>query len=226
MATPVLYRAIWIPSAVLLAGMVTLYSVQPEAIPSVGESKTFTTEDRSITVEHPANWKPRQLSMNSVLTQVEFEPSRSVHIVIKSDLQGSLMADMSKAAASTGSGMTDAQGNLLPGMEQREQKQKTPLEKLHAAQGAAMETEYAERHYEEGETKPTKVGSVEALTTDFTFEESGLFGKKQMAGKRVTALGGERRLTIIATCPKEAVSSIGKAFDSIIESVEMGQPGG
>ena len=41
MATPVLYRAIWIPSAVLLAGMVTLYSVQPEAIPSVGESKTF-----------------------------------------------------------------------------------------------------------------------------------------------------------------------------------------
>jgi hypothetical protein len=219
MASRALYRALWIPSAIILVGLTVAFAKQPEAFTApAAEAKTFTTDDKTITVRYPGNWKPRQTSMNAVLTQVEFEPSRNVRCVITTDLAGSLMGDLSKS----NSGLSDSL-NSLPGMENRPlPKQKTPLETVHEMQGQMLEKDYRDKKYAEGATRPGKVAGYDALITDFTFEEAGLFESRKMIGTRVSALSGERRITVVATCPKEAQILIMPAFEAIIESLQTG----
>lgn len=223
MSRRLLYRLIWIPSALVLIGLTAFFLQQPFAIADPSPMTSFVTSDKSLAVSHPGNWKPRQLAAHSTLTRLSFEPSLSVRFVVASDFQGSLMADIAKASESTGENLA----GMIPGGEQfleAAPKKKSPLEKLHETQGQEMEKEYSE--YEGGETTKRQIGGQEALVTAFRYRKrAGMFRSQEMVGLRATALSGERRISIVCYCPKDVEARLLPAFEQMIESLQIGQGG-
>jgi hypothetical protein len=113
----------------------------------------------------------------------------------------------------------------LPGIgEQLAAKQKTPLESIHELQAKELKETYGE--FQDGATAKGKVGGLEALITDFTFQERGVWGNREMAGKRVSALASERRLTVVCHYPKEAQEQMSPVIAQILGSLQMRPTGG
>jgi hypothetical protein len=59
--------------------------------------------------------------------------------------------------------------------------------------------------------------------TEFTFKKKGLWGDRPMAGKRVTMLSTERRLTMFCYCPDNLKDQLFPVFDQMINSFAEGQ---
>src|SRR5690349_12742567 len=141
MPSRAVYRAIWIPSALILGGLTAVFARQPYMIAPPAPLTSFTTSDKTITIRRPGNWKARQTAAHSTLPQVKFLPSRSVSFVITSDRQGSLMADRAKSpGGDTNSAFTDMANGMANGQSGGEQQappppQKSPTLKLHEMQG-------------------------------------------------------------------------------------------
>jgi hypothetical protein len=212
-----LYRAIWVPSVLALAGLIVFFAQQPTAIPTPAPPTTFTTSDKTITVSHPGNWKPLEGSIHAVKTKVQFEPTKNIRVVIETDLAGSLLGDISKASSNMLSN--------LPGLgQQLTAKQKTPLESVHELQAKELKEIY--EGFQDGATAKTKVAGLEALVTDFTFQERGVWGNREMAGKRVSALASERRLTVVCHYPKEAQEPMAPVIAQMLGSLQVRPTGG
>lgn len=229
MPSRMVYRAIWVPCALTIMGLTAVFARQPYAIPIPGPFTSFTTSDKLIALQHPDNWKPRQTSAHSNLTRVKFTPSRTLYFSVSADLQGSLMADMARSSSTQSASITDM-ANALPsaaGSETRQEaKQKSPLEKLHEMQSAELqknEVEYAK--FEDGKTTPTQISGMEALVTEFGFQQASVLGSHAMTGLRATVLTNERRVEIICYGPKEGEKVFKPVFEKMIESIKLGQGG-
>ena len=221
MSRRILYRAIWIPSAIIFLFLTAAFARQPYTVQPPGKTmETYTTSDKTIQVSHPDNWKPLQTAAHDTVTKLKFEPSRFVRITIGTDLMGSLMGDISKSQNDQLSSL-----NAMPGMPQQSvEKQKSPLEKVHEASCAELSKNLD--GYQAGETKPIQVAGQEALMTDYTFHEAGLWGPREMVGKRITALLTERRLTVDYRCLKESEGIITPVFMQMLESLRVNTTGG
>lgn len=217
MAKRALYRAIWVPSVIVLGGLIVFLAQQPTAVPTPAPPTTFTTSDKTITVSHPGNWEPLESSLHAVETKVRFEPVKNVRMVIKTDLKGSLVGDVSRASSNMMSN--------LPGIgEQLAAKQKTPLESVHELQAKELKETY--EGFQDGTTTKAKVAGLEALVTDFTFQERGVWGSREMAGKRVSALASERRLTVVCHYPKDAQQQMSPVIAQMLGSLQVRPTGG
>ncbi|MCS6863074.1 MAG: hypothetical protein NZT92_22440 [Abditibacteriales bacterium] len=217
MTKRVLYRVIWVPSVMVLAGLIVFFAQQPTALPTPAPPTTFTTSDKTITVSHPGNWQPLEGSMHAVKTKVKFEPTKNVRVVIETDLAGSLIGDISKASSNMLSN--------LPGIgQQLAAKQKTPLETVHELQAKELKESY--EGFQDGATTKAKVAGLEALVTDFTFQERGVWGRREMAGKRVSALASERRLSIVCHYSKDAQEQMAPVIAQMLSSLQVRPTGG
>ncbi len=214
-----LYRMVWVPSAILLTVLTGLYSRPSTAKPEIGPMTAYTTEDKSLTVSHPENWKPHESGANAVLTRVRFTPTETVRVTVTTDLTGSLFADIQKSS-------TDSQNPLAAMGMGTPDKQKSPLENVHEMQGKQMAEDPSYGEFQDGNTQKLQVAGTEALMTDFTYKKTGLFGMTEMVGERVTALAGERRLTFVAVCPKQMGTELAQVFQKMLESLRVGQAGG
>ncbi|HLV81508.1 MAG TPA: hypothetical protein VKT32_14575 [Chthonomonadaceae bacterium] len=224
MASRVLYRAIWVPSALALLALTVLFSRQTTALPTPGKLAPYVSGDQVIHIAHPANWKPDASSNHGVETIVSFAPARGVLFSVTTDLQGSLMADISKAT-----GGVDLPSNL-PGMDLGggngpPPAAQSPLEKLHALQGRNVGSAKEFLHFQDGTTAPAQVAGLEALATDFTCELPGLWSPTPMVGKRFTALSGDRRVSVIYACPKDRQAELTPIFTQMLQTLQIGQGG-
>src|SRR5579884_294304 len=111
MASRAALRAIWVTSTLALIVLIVLFSRQTSALPKPDKMVTYVSSDRVISVQHPANWKAVPNSAHDIETIVSFAPARGVLFSVTTDLQGSLLADISKAQ-----GGADLPTNL-PGMD-------------------------------------------------------------------------------------------------------------
>jgi len=217
------YRIVWILSALAIFGMTFVFASQPFALPPPGPITSYTTRDKSLSLKRPGNWKGHESSMNGIETQVRFDPVRNAHLILISDLKGSLIADIEKSLGSAGDTLRE-----IPGMDRVSlPKPPTPLESMHARQGkelAGDKTMYS--GFQDGETRQIQIDRYEALLTDFSFQEPGAFGSRPMVGRRITLLAGERRVTIVYSCLKEMRALLMPLFDQVRDSVTVGQPGG
>ena len=104
--------------------------------------------------------------------------------------------------------------------------QKSSLEMAHEFQRRSIEDDI-QRYpgYKEEKTTPMKVAGMEALLTQFTYKKETGFQVMEMLGRRITALGTDRRLSIVATCRKEQAETLEPVFQKIIDSVQIGQGG-
>ena len=220
-----LYRAFWVPSLVVIIGMVVMFSQQPLDVPEPTEMKRYTTGDKSLSVLHPGNWKGLATSAHAIETELTFEPARNIRIVFSADLQGSLMADMAKTPALPGMGEGTSEGTGLPGVEEIKVKQKSVVEVFHETQGKLLKTEYKEKSYKESKATPVQIAGKEAFFSEFSYEEPGVLGRTEMIGKRYTSLSGDRHLSIIYQCPQTSKDKIVPTFEKMVESLQSGEGG-
>ena len=75
-----------------------------------------------------------------------------------------------------------------------------PLAAVHDMKGAALKKVHSD--YEEGKTDETTLNGMESLRTEFTFTKSALWGKKDMAGLRMSAIASDRRISVLCIYPK------------------------
>ena len=111
------------------------------------------------------------------------------------------------------------------GSENTSEKKKTPLEMAHQQQHTLVEKRHKGQDFEETGNTPTQVAGLEAISSDFSFTESGLFGKTIMVGKRFTALAADKELIIIYQCPKETQDQIVPTFEKMIATLQLSQGG-
>ena len=231
-----LCRIVWVLSTIGLCGALIAFASNPVAIPApASDMAEYTTTDKSLTISHPSNWLPRQLSANATQTEIEFLPARGVYFDIKGDLQGSLMADITKSTGvSMGEGLSGSSfdmgglgsGSSSSGHEESEhhEARKSPVLSLHEAGMEKVAQDLA--NFEDGGTKELRISGMEAYATDFTFHLKNVFSHTEAVGRKVTTLNGERRVTIYYYYPKSAQSTIQPVFEKMLKSIKIGSVGG
>lgn len=215
-----LYRSVWIASLLAILGMSVWFLTQPPALPILAPLTSYVSEDKSIAVPYPGNWKPRESASHAVAMQIAFDPNANTHFAVDTSLGGSLMGDIAKSS--------NASLSSIPGMPAEvTDKLKSPLQMLHEASLHGMaknKTRFPD--FESGTTQSTHLGDVEALTTDFTYTRGGVWGSTKMTGTYVTALGKDREVRVLATCTQDLQKSLKPVFDQMIAGMRLNQAGG
>jgi len=185
---------------------------------------TFTSNDKTLSVRHPSNWQSLSMASGGNMVEVVYKPVKNSEIRFSTDLEGSLLADISRSANNA---MPDT-SSLPPELSQKlgvpQEKRKTPLETLHESEAKAM-GKMLEK-YEEGKTTKTQLAGLEAIETDFTCKASDIFTKKDLVGKRLTALSNDRRINVMYYVPKESEEKLMPTIRDMIKSLHIGQQGG
>lgn len=215
-----LYRSVWIASLLAILGMSFWFLTQPSALPLLAPMTSYVSEDKSLSLPYPGNWKPHESASHAVASRVAFDPNANTHFAVDTSLTGSLMGDIVKSS--------NAALSSLPGMPAEvADKLKSPLEILHEASLHAMaksKTRYPD--FESGKTQPTHLGDVEALSTEFTFTRGGVWGSTKMTGISVTALTKDREVRVLATCTQDLQKALKPVFDQMIAGMRLNQAGG
>lgn len=153
------------------------------------------------TVDYPKGWqadgggKPDSPNSWAKFTQGNAE------IRVDADLAGSLFGDMAKASG--GMFGNDAE---------------PPVAKIHPMGVRHMKEEYGT--YDEREPKPFQSkGLGEGRRS--TFIASGQLGGK-VYGYRATLLSGDRRITVLCSCPATNWQTLKPAFETVINSLRVG----
>ncbi len=223
MANTSLYRLVWIPSGLALIGSVAAFALKPHTVPAPAEMITFVSSDKTLSVGHPANWQSQSIAAGGNMVEVTYHPLKNAEIRFSTDLEGSLMADISRST----SAMPDT-SNMPPELAQQlggaMEKRKTPLETMHEA-GARLPGKTLDSYREE-KTSKVQLAGLEALCTDFTCQASDIFSKRELIGKRFTALSNDRRVTVLYYIPRDAEEKLGPTIREMIKSLRIGQQGG
>lgn len=219
--SPAICRLLYVPSTVAVAGMAIAFGSKPVTFPKPEALTRFTTDDKTLSFEHPANWKPHDTAVRDQVTEMWVEPTRLVRFYVKADFVSSLYADVDRANAAQAQSFAESAGGLTgQSGEQHEAPKdpsKTALIKRHEAQREKLEKQFA--HYEEGEAEEKLLGFRQAIVSSFTFKSTGIWTQREMAGKRATMNPGDRVVTMICYCPKEMESELGPLFDKMMASV-------
>ena len=215
-----LYRAVWIASLLAILAMSVVFALQPSSPPVVAPMTAYISEDRSLSLQYPGNWKPHSFSSHAVAAQVAFDPNATTHFAVETSLAGSLIGDVAKADGA----MLSALPGLPAGVAD---KQKSPLEMLH---GIALHTMAKNKRrypdFTQGATQPMQIGGIEALATEFTFKEGAFWSKKEMTGTYFTILAKDREVRVTAFCTQDRSKTMQPVFDQMIASMRFGEGGG
>ena len=214
MSSRILYRVIWVPSLLAIFGMTIAFGRAPATVPQPGTLVQWESGDKSISIMRPENWRAQSMGASGTSMEVWFEPANYCYFGAKSDLAGSLMADIARAPSM--GGMEEGEEGGAPRVAPL-----SPTEKLHI--GAAEDLPRKYKGYEEGPTEKTNINGLEAVMTSFTFNKKGLWGERPMAGKRVTMLTTERRMTVFCYCPENLKEILMPVFDQMIMTFKAGE---
>jgi hypothetical protein len=223
-----IYRLIWIPSAVALMVVFALFSRPGVTEAAPAAMTAYAMSDKSMQMQHPANWQASESSQHGVGASVKFVVDDYSGIRFSTDLAGSLQADIDRANSimmsnpdNSSADNPNPEANPAP-----RPPDKSPLQKAHERKGQELEQSKEFENYQEGETRSVRIAGQEALMTDFTYTEHGAMGDKPEAGVRATALLGESRLLILAHCTKEKAKQLMPIFQQMIDSLQVSPTGG
>jgi hypothetical protein len=186
-----------------------------------GALTQWESGDKAIMIQRPDNWKPQSMGAAGTSMEVWFEPANFVYFGAKSDLAGSLMADIGRATSGGIGGLAEGIGSGENNAEEIREARTSPTEKLHLSAAENLPNKY--KGYEEGATIKGTINGLEAVMTEFTYRKKGLWGERPMAGKRVTMLTSERRMTVFCYCPDNLKETLFPVFDQMINSFKAGE---
>jgi hypothetical protein len=192
---------------------------RPDAAKAPTGFMPYVGSDKSFACQSPNGWKRSESGANGIMSSVAFT-SGTAKVKITSDLQGSLMADMTRANNAQAENLN---GSLPEGMPEQVAAQMPkpvpPVEKLHKAGKKSMEETFGD--YEETAMTSFPCALGEARLSEFTGEAGILQGGKTH-GYRATILSGDRRVTVVCQCPESDWSTLKPAFGTILQSLSPG----
>lgn len=240
-----LYRMVWVAALLSIIGMSCWFLTAPKAAPVVAPLVSYVSSDKSLSLQHPGDWKPHYTSSQAVSNRIFFDPDSVTHFAIDTSLMGSLIGDMLRPSGSMNMGGSGEGGGEQPSGGESSNaalsalqgmpgvsvpgggKQKSPLEVMHEAELRAMEKNRSRYpDFAQGATQRTQIDGQEALATEFTFKQGDLWGKQEMVGTYITVLQKDREVDVTATCSKESQKTLKPVFDRMIASIRIGQIGG
>lgn len=210
-----LFIALGLSIAVIAAVAFFVIGKKPELARAPTKFVPFTASDNAFAGQAPDGWKREQSGGGGIMSGVAMTQGRS-RISVHSDLQGSLMADISRASDAQ---MQSIDGMLPGGMRMSPQKRKSPVEKLHDMGKKGMSEKWKE--YEETASNPFSSPLGEARISEWT-GKGGMFGGEKMHGLRATMLSGERRVTVTCQCPEDDWKTLRPAFSTVLKSLRPG----
>lgn len=218
--SPAICRLLYVPSTLAVIGMAVAFGMKPISFPPPGDLVRFTTTDKTLSFEHPANWKPHDNAIRESMTEMWVEPARLIRFYVKADFVGSLMADMDKGSPIGGL------GDSFPGVGgqdgDKEQVVKDPnrraLERRHEAGRERFEKQFAS--YDEEPAEDATIGGMGALVSRMTFKASGLWTQREMVGRRATMNPNDRLMTVSYFCPKDMEAQLGPVFEKMLKTIK------
>jgi hypothetical protein len=192
---------------------------RPDAAKAPTGFSPYVGPDKSFACQSPNGWKRSESGANGIMSSVVFT-SGMAKVSVTSDLQGSLMADMTRA---NNAQTENLNGSLPEGMQEQMAAQMPkpvpPVEKLHKAGKKSLEEKIGD--YAENAMTPFQCAFGEARLSEFMGDAGMLKGGK-IHGYRATILSGDRRVTVICRCPESDWSTLKPAFGTIVQSLAPG----
>ena len=220
MSRRTVYRAIYVPCLLALGGLVVTFAHPTHSRATPAGMKTFEAKDNSFRVSYPAEWRKLVSNQNGTGTQARFQRDAHAEVVVTCDLVGSIMLDFSRNG--------NPSGVALPGMEGVSggagAAQKTPLQAAHEAGATHLVGELP--RYAEQPPTASKIGGNDALTSAFTAQTADMFNAREVVGKRITILAGNRPVTVDAYCPKNDDNEFFSTVDAMLKTLSISEVGG
>lgn len=251
MSRRLVYRAIYIPSLLAIAGMTTLFAhpARSRAAFNPKEMKTFVADDKSFALSYPSAWQVSVATLNGTGTRAHFKRDATSEIVVTCDLAGSLMLDLSKLNTSspgTGGANTSPDSNANPSLPPASSRStglsgaggvygleglgggtgaKTPIQLAHRTGAGYMMSKF--RHYKEEAAVPSQLAGGAALTSAFTGATRDFISPQDIVGRHITVLVGSRPVTLDAYCVKgENEDDLFHALRAMLPTLRINEAGG
>ncbi len=202
-------------------GAYVVMAARPERVTKApAQFKSYTAKDQSFKCLQPEGWQVDGGALGGVRAAATFTQG-GAKIRVSSDLEGSLMGDISKSPIDMG-------GLSVPGGPDMgaaaKELNRPPVEKVHMADAEEVESIMelnGYREYADGQMQSFQSAAGDARFSEFT-ADGGMFGGK-IKGMRATLLGGERRVRVVTYCLEEDWTTLKPAFQKVIVSVTPGQ---
>ncbi|MDZ7616292.1 MAG: hypothetical protein U1E05_04765 [Patescibacteria group bacterium] len=165
--------------------------------------KNYQAKDQSFAIDYPETWEVKGGGQSGFFS-ARFT-SGNASIKVTADTVGSLLGDI--AGSQTG-GMSGE--NEIP-------EERKPIRVVHEMGKEAMAEEWS--GYEEAEPESVQTAFGDARLAEFTGKST--FGG-EFRGLRLTALGIDRRITVVCCCQESDSQNLRPAFDKAIASLNRG----
>jgi hypothetical protein len=170
-------------------------------VPAPTAFAAYHSADGRFSCDYPQGWEVEKGAGKSdaPYSYAKFRAG-GAEIRVEADFAGSLFGDIAKAGAAM-SGDSEA-----------------PAARVHPQGLRHMKDEFS--NYQEKEAKPFQSkGMGEGRRSMFSADQS-LGGK--IFGYRATLLTGDRRITVVCTCPSSNWKSLKPAFETVMSSLRQG----
>ena len=206
-------RLLYIPSLIASVVLVIIFARKPLTVEDPAALASFSSEDKSITVSHPSNWRAKSNSIQGQMTEVWFDPARDAKFYVSADLAGSLMADISKGPSLGGLGDVDLPG----GGAVQSRPENRALNSVHELK--AQEMAELTKGWEESGTRDLQIAGLEARISDISYPQKALWGSRKIVGKRATVIANDRRIHLVYRCPEDLKEKLFPVFDQMVASL-------
>jgi hypothetical protein len=170
------------------------------AVPAPTAFATYNAPNGRFACDYPKGWEVTgsKSKPDSPLASAAFTMGNA-EIKVAADLAGSLFGDIARSAGSMG-------GNDEP-----------PVAKVHPMGVRSMKDEYS--NYEEREATAFKSRGLGEGRRSIFIADQALGGK--IYGYRATLLSGDRRITVVCSCPATNWKALKPAFEKVIDSLSL-----
>ncbi len=169
-------------------------------VPAPKAFVTYNAPNGRFACDYPKGWEVTGSTSKaeSPLSAAKFSMGNA-EIKVSADLAGSLFGDITRSTGSMG-------GDDEP-----------PVAKVHPMGVRSMKDEYS--NYEEREAKGFKSRGIGEGRRSIFIADQTLGGK--VYGYRATLLSGDRRITVVCSCPATNWKALKPAFEKVIESLSL-----
>ncbi len=216
MSTQGICRIIWVVSLIGIFGSLIAFGTRTSNASKPASFTSYATSDKLIKVVYPENWTHTSTSSHDVKTTALFEADDNTRLVVVADLQGSLLADMSKSNSALIQELSSKLGSKVPA-----DAKKSPLETMHEFNQSAISRKFTS--YAEEPAKRQMIGKLEAMASEFSAKEASIFSKGKLVGKRFTVLGNDKMFTIYWVCLEKNSNDLIPVFNKMLDSLSLGE---
>jgi len=189
------------PAVCVLFGLLGIAGCGGGAVPAPTAFVAYNAPDGRFACDYPKGWEVEIGAgrQDAPYSYAKFTKGNA-EIKVEADFAGSLFGDIAKAGAAMAGGDAEA-----------------PVARVHPMGVRHMKDEY--NNYQEREAKGFQSKGIGEGRRSIFIADQTLGGK--IFGYRGTLLTGDRRITVVCSCPATNWKPLKPAFEKVIESLRL-----